>query len=207
MQKPGESKTKFDRIAVITYGPKAVGDAQLLKAYFLGKAKPQYDAKRTSDVVDIVIGAEYQQLATSTEVNQSLVELGEPELPPGACAAPAHEGRQRRAVARRSRPAGRVQLGQQRRAARRTAPAAPRSACPCPAGSPSSPDTRSPASVATRPPAAWSHGFRPFSKYASTMPSAAMHRSRAAAPNRRMSRTRVISPASTAPWCARRAGS
>jgi hypothetical protein len=89
MQKPGESKTKFDRIAVITYGPKAVGNAQLIKAFFLGKAKPQYNAKRTSDVVDIVIGAEYQQLATSTEVNQSLVELGEPELPPGACAAPA----------------------------------------------------------------------------------------------------------------------
>ena len=89
MQKPGQSKTKFDRIAIITYGPKAVGDAQLIRAYFLGKAKPHYVAKRTSDVVDIVIGAEYQQLATSTEVNQSLVELGEPELPPGACAAPA----------------------------------------------------------------------------------------------------------------------
>jgi hypothetical protein len=38
--------------------------------------------------VDIVIGAQFQQLATSTEVNQSLVELGEPEVPPGACAAP-----------------------------------------------------------------------------------------------------------------------
>lgn len=88
MEKPGESKSKFDRIAVITYGPKAVGNAQLLKAYFLGKAKPQYIAKRTTDVVDIVIGAQYQQLATSTEVNQSLVELGEPEVPPGACAAP-----------------------------------------------------------------------------------------------------------------------
>jgi len=91
MQKPGVSKKKFDRIAIITYGPKAVGDAQLLKAYFLGKARPQYVAKRTSDVVDIVIGAEYQQLATSTEVNQSLVELGEPEVPPGACAAPAEK--------------------------------------------------------------------------------------------------------------------
>ena len=88
MQKPGVSKTKFDRIAVISYGPKAVGNAQLLKAFFLGKAKPQYNPKRTSDVVDIIIGSEYQQLATSTEVNQSLVELGEPELPPGACAAP-----------------------------------------------------------------------------------------------------------------------
>jgi len=88
MQKPDESKSKFDRIAIIRYGPKAVGNAQLIKAYFLGKAKPEYQAKRTNDVVDVVIGAEFQQLATSTEVNQSLVELGEPELPPGACAAP-----------------------------------------------------------------------------------------------------------------------
>jgi len=88
MEKPGESKSKFDRIAIIRYGPKAVGDAQLLKAYFLGKAKPEYSAKRTDDIVEIVVGANFAQLATSTEVNQSLVELGEPELPPGACAAP-----------------------------------------------------------------------------------------------------------------------
>jgi hypothetical protein len=89
MQKPAESKSKFDRIATINYGPKAVGNAQLVKAFFLGKAKPQYNPKNQTDVIDIVIGSEYQQLATSTEVNQSLVELGEPEVPPGACAAPA----------------------------------------------------------------------------------------------------------------------
>jgi hypothetical protein len=88
VQKAGESRSKFDGIAIIRYGPKAVGDAQLLKAYFLGEAKPQYSAKRADDVVEIVVGADYQQLATSTEVNQSLVELGEPEVPPGACAAP-----------------------------------------------------------------------------------------------------------------------
>ncbi len=89
MQKAGASKTKFDRIAIIRYGPKAVGDAQLIKAYFLGRAKPEYNAKRKDDVVEIVIGSSYAQLATSTEVNQSLVELGEPQVPPGACAAPA----------------------------------------------------------------------------------------------------------------------
>ena len=38
--------------------------------------------------MDIVVGSGFKQLATSTEVNQSLVELGEPDLPPGACAAP-----------------------------------------------------------------------------------------------------------------------
>ncbi len=89
MEEPDESTSKFDRIAIIRYGPKAVGDAQLIKAFFLGKAKPEYNAKRKDDIVEIVVGADYAQLATSTEVNQSLVELGEPEVPPGACAAPA----------------------------------------------------------------------------------------------------------------------
>jgi len=88
MQKPGESRSKFDKVAIITYGPKTVGHAQLLKAYFLGQARSNYNAKRTSDVVDIVIGAQFKQLATSTEVNQSLVELSEPQVPPGACPAP-----------------------------------------------------------------------------------------------------------------------
>ena len=94
MQKPGESKSKYDGIAIIRYGPKAVGDAQLIKAFFLGEAKPEYNAKRADDIVEIIVGADYAQLATSTEVNQSLVELGEPELPPGACAAPADKAAQ-----------------------------------------------------------------------------------------------------------------
>ncbi|MCA2216092.1 LytR C-terminal domain-containing protein [Jidongwangia harbinensis] len=89
MQDPGKSKTKFDKIAIIRYGPKTVADAQLLKAYFLGDAKDEYSAKRTSDVVDIVVGNGFRQLATSTEVNQSLSQLGEPELPFGACPEPA----------------------------------------------------------------------------------------------------------------------
>jgi hypothetical protein len=89
MGKPAEAKKKVDGVAVIRYGPRGVGNAQLLKAYFLGEAKPEYNAKRTDDIVEVVVGANYLQLATSTEVNQSLVELGEPELPLGACAAPA----------------------------------------------------------------------------------------------------------------------
>jgi hypothetical protein len=88
MQKPGESKRKFGGIAMIQYGPKAVGNAQLVNAYFLGKAKPVYNAKRTNDVVDVVVGTGYRQLATSTEVNQALIALGEPKVPPGACPAP-----------------------------------------------------------------------------------------------------------------------
>jgi LytR cell envelope-related transcriptional attenuator len=88
-QKPTENKKKFKGVAQLRYGPAAVGKAHLLKAYFLAQAEPQYDPKRKGDVVDVVVGQNYQQLATTTEVNQSLVELGEPELPPGSCAAPA----------------------------------------------------------------------------------------------------------------------
>ena len=87
-QKPAENKKKFNGVAQLRYGPQAVGAAHLLKAYFLARAEPQYDPKRKGAVVDVVIGTEFQQLATTTEVNQSLVELGEPEVPPGACAAP-----------------------------------------------------------------------------------------------------------------------
>jgi hypothetical protein len=84
----GNAKTRVEDVAVLRYGPKAVGSAHLLRAYFLDQASPQYDAKRTDDVVDVVIGNGFKQLATTTEMKQSLVELGgRPELPPGTCAA------------------------------------------------------------------------------------------------------------------------
>jgi hypothetical protein len=87
-QKAAENRKRFKGVAELRYGPAAVGKAHLLKAYFLARAVPVYDPKRKGEVVDVVIGGQYQSLATTTEVNQSLVELGEPELPPGACAAP-----------------------------------------------------------------------------------------------------------------------
>lgn len=88
-QKPGPNPKVLNQVAVLRFGPKAVGGAHLLRAYFLSEAEPIYDAKRTNDIVDVVIGSEFKQLATTTEVNQSLVELGEPEVPLGACVAPA----------------------------------------------------------------------------------------------------------------------
>jgi len=88
---PAKSKTKFKEVAEIKYGPEAVGRAQLLRAYFLAQSKMTYDPKRKGAVIDVVIGDQFQQLATTTEVNQSLVEIGEPTLPPGACLKPAAE--------------------------------------------------------------------------------------------------------------------
>jgi len=88
VQKPAESKTKYKGVAEIRYGPDAVGRAQLLRAYFLDQSKLEYNAKRKGVLIDIVIGNGFRQLATTTEVNQSLVEVGEPTLPPGACVKP-----------------------------------------------------------------------------------------------------------------------
>jgi hypothetical protein len=88
VKKVGNAPKGIDDVAVLRYGPKGVGSAHLLRAYFLNNAEPMYDPKRTDDTVDVVLGNGFQQLATTTEVNQSLGDLGAPEVPPGACAAP-----------------------------------------------------------------------------------------------------------------------
>ncbi|WP_328461209.1 LytR C-terminal domain-containing protein [Actinoplanes sp. NBC_00393] len=88
VQDPAKSKTKFKGVAEIRFGPEAVGKAQLLRAYFLAQAEMVYSPKRKGDAIEVVIGNEYQQLATTTEVNQSLVAVGNPTLPPGACLKP-----------------------------------------------------------------------------------------------------------------------
>jgi hypothetical protein len=80
-------KKAVDGVAILRYGPKAVGSAHLLRAYFLDEAKLEYDPNRQDDMVDVVIGTQFKQLATTTEVNQSLVELKKPVLPPRTCAA------------------------------------------------------------------------------------------------------------------------
>jgi hypothetical protein len=85
VQKTGDEKKQIDDIAVLRYGPKGVGSAHLLRAYFLDNAEYEYDEKRTDDVVDVVLGGGFQQLATTTEVNQSLGDLGAPVAPERSC--------------------------------------------------------------------------------------------------------------------------
>jgi hypothetical protein len=76
-------------VAVIVYGPEAVGAAQLVRANFLLEEERamQFELERKGPEVDIIIGGQFQQLATSTEVNQSIAALGRPDPPPGTCAA------------------------------------------------------------------------------------------------------------------------
>ncbi|MER7415681.1 LytR C-terminal domain-containing protein [Micromonospora peucetia] len=91
VKKAGDEKKQIDDIAVLRYGPKGVGSAHLLRAYFLDNAEYEYDAKRTDDVVDVVLGSGFQQLATTTEVNQSLGDLGAPVAPAGSCPMPQND--------------------------------------------------------------------------------------------------------------------
>jgi hypothetical protein len=79
-------KKAVSAVAVLRYGPKAVGAAHLLRAYFLDEAQTEFDIKRTDATVDVVIGTSYKQLATPTEMRQSLSQLGNPTLPEGTCA-------------------------------------------------------------------------------------------------------------------------
>jgi hypothetical protein len=74
-----------DAVAILRYGPKSIGAAHLLRAYFLDESKTQFDLKREDDFVDVVIGGRFKQLATPTEMRQSVAILGRPKLPAGTC--------------------------------------------------------------------------------------------------------------------------
>jgi hypothetical protein len=76
---------KVEGIAVLRYGPEAVGAAHVVRAYFLGKATLDYDAGRRGTQIDVVIGARFQSLAQPTDVNIALADLGHPEVPAGVC--------------------------------------------------------------------------------------------------------------------------
>jgi hypothetical protein len=76
---------RVDAVAAVRYGPQAVGAAWLVQAYFLDEAKDEFDINRKDDVVDVVIGTKFKQLATTTEKNQALGQMGAPQAPTGTC--------------------------------------------------------------------------------------------------------------------------
>ncbi|WP_161952600.1 LytR C-terminal domain-containing protein [Actinoplanes sp. TFC3] len=86
VQKPLQSANELHAdIAVIYFGPETVGAAQWIQAFFLGEATSQFNRSRTGDVIDVTLGDRYRELASTTEVNQAMAQLGEPKLPPGTC--------------------------------------------------------------------------------------------------------------------------
>jgi hypothetical protein len=82
--------SEVEGVAVLRYGPQAVGASYVLQAYFLNDAQTDFDIEREDETVDVVVGSQFRQLATETEVKQSIAaratELGDPEPPPGTCA-------------------------------------------------------------------------------------------------------------------------
>jgi hypothetical protein len=74
-----------DEVAVLRYGPKAIANAHVLRAYFLNEAVKDFDIEREDDVVDVIIGGNYKELATHTEFNQAIGALGRPTAPAGTC--------------------------------------------------------------------------------------------------------------------------
>jgi hypothetical protein len=76
---------RYKGIALIRYGPREVAAASVVNAYFLGDADLQFNIKRTDDVIDVVLGAQYKALGTPTDVHQAIAQLGNPSPPPGTC--------------------------------------------------------------------------------------------------------------------------
>ncbi|WP_412539735.1 LytR C-terminal domain-containing protein [Longispora sp. K20-0274] len=75
-------------VVELRYGPKTVGAAQVLRAQFLidQDTPDEFDPARTDDVVDVVLGQSYRQLASPTEYKQKIGALGNPKLPDNTCA-------------------------------------------------------------------------------------------------------------------------
>jgi LytR cell envelope-related transcriptional attenuator len=72
-------------VAVLRYGPKMVGAAWVVRAYFLNDAALEFDANRQDETVDVVLGPGFKKLATQTEEKQALAQAGRAKLPKGAC--------------------------------------------------------------------------------------------------------------------------
>jgi hypothetical protein len=93
IDKVGTAAKQVNQIAVIAYGPQAIGAAYLVSANFLvDQAVMSFDIKRKDAEVDVTIGTQFEQLATTTEVNQSIAAIGNPSLPAGTCNAPGNKG-------------------------------------------------------------------------------------------------------------------
>jgi hypothetical protein len=67
---------------VLRYGPAAIGNATLLRAYFPGSVAMTFDPSRQDDVIDVAVGPGFTSFHTTTEVNQFLAQQGEPTAPP-----------------------------------------------------------------------------------------------------------------------------
>lgn len=77
----------YEKAGYLVYGPEGFAAGWLVSAYFLpGEYVPKLDEEREGAEVDVILGAEFQQLTTSSEVNQRIADMGPPKPPEGTCA-------------------------------------------------------------------------------------------------------------------------
>jgi LytR cell envelope-related transcriptional attenuator len=86
ISKVDSNPQKFTGVARLSYGPKMVAGAVVVRAYFLNEAdQGGFDIKRTDDTVDVLLGSGFKQLGSKTDVNGMFAEQGKPSPPPGTC--------------------------------------------------------------------------------------------------------------------------
>jgi hypothetical protein len=68
--------------AVLQYGPASIGAATVLRAALHGETTMRFDPDRRDATIDLAVGPAFTRLATTTEINQNLVLVGEPSAPP-----------------------------------------------------------------------------------------------------------------------------
>ncbi len=86
INKVDNNPQKYAGVAKLTYGPKMVAAATVVRAYFLDQAdQGGFDIKRTDDTVDVLLGSGFKQLGSKTDVSGMWAELGKPSPPPGTC--------------------------------------------------------------------------------------------------------------------------
>jgi hypothetical protein len=85
-----ERPESYTAAAKLSYGPKALAGASVVRAQFVGQDDAGgFNIKRTDDAIDIVLGSAFKELGSKTEVNQKIAQLGNPTPPPGTCDADA----------------------------------------------------------------------------------------------------------------------
>jgi hypothetical protein len=90
IHKVDSNPQKYTGIAKLTYGPKTVAAAVVVRAYFLNETDDGgFDIKRADDTIDVLVGSGFKQLGSRTDVNGAIAEQGQPSPPPGTCAADA----------------------------------------------------------------------------------------------------------------------
>ncbi|XVV13279.1 LytR C-terminal domain-containing protein [Actinoplanes sp. CA-131856] len=78
----GTTGPHSDSPATLLYGPTSIGDAAVLRAVIQGETTMRFDPDRPDEAIDLILGPSFTRLATPTEMNQNLVNAGQPTAPP-----------------------------------------------------------------------------------------------------------------------------